>query len=130
MTEIIKMAAELGKLIKKDEAAQKLFAAKDAYEHDEQLNRLLTEYNVQQQALTMEYAKANPDQDFVGAIDKRIRELMEEITAHPLFIAYQDAEREYSDFMQLVNDEINFQITGKRSCSGNCSSCSGCSSEV
>ena len=129
MTEIIKMATELGKMIKEDAITQKLLAAKDAYEQDEHLNRLYTEYNVQQQALTMEYAKEEQDADFVAAIDKRIRELTEQITAHPLFAEYQEAEADYNDLIRLVNDEITFQVTGKRSCSGDCSGCAGCGSK-
>lgn len=129
MTEIIKMATELGKLIKEDQIVKNLLAAKEAYEQDEYMNRLYTEYTVQQKALTMEFAKDEQDADFVAAIEKRIRELTEEITESPLFVAYQDAERDYNDLMQMVNDEINFQITGKRACNGNCSGCSGCSVE-
>ena len=129
MTEILEKAKEIGTLIKEDPITVKLFAAKDAYEHDEELNTLLTEYNVQQQALTNEYAKEQPDPDISAAIEKRINEISEAVMGHPLFIAYGEAENDYRDLMKLVNDEINFQVTGKRSCSGDCSSCGGCAQE-
>lgn len=129
MTEILKKAKEIGALIREDPITIKLFAAKDAYEHDEELNTLLTEYNVQQQALTNEYAKEEPDPDISAAIEKRINELSDAVMSHPLFTAYGEAESEYRDLMKLVNDEINFQVTGKRSCSGDCSACGGCATE-
>ena len=123
MIEIMKKAAELGKLMKEDPIVKELLAAKDAYEHDEEINRLFTEYNVQQQALTHEYANDEVDSVLANQINHRIETLQAEITAHPLFIAYGKAEEEYMEFMKSVQDEISFQITGHRSCSGQCSSC-------
>ena len=127
MTEIIKLAEELGKKIKEDKVVKNLLDAQKAYDDDPTVSRLYTEYTVQQKALTMEYAKDEQDEQFVAAIEKRIREITEEIASHPLYIAYLEAESDYNDLMQLVNDEINFQITGKRSCAGDCSACGGCS---
>lgn len=129
MTEIIKLAEELGKKIKEDKITKALFAAQEAYEKDDNINRLYTEYTVQQKALTMEFAKEEQDEQFVAAIEKRIRELTDKISSHPVYIAYLEAENDYNDLMQLVNDEINFQITGKRTCAGDCSACGGCSSK-
>lgn len=125
MTEIINKAKELGALIKEDPIVIKLFAAKDAYEHDEELNTLLTEYNIQQQAMTNEYGKETPDKDITVAIEKRIQQISDRVMSHPLFVAYGEAENDYRDLMQMVNDEINFQVTGKRACSGDCSACGG-----
>lgn len=123
MTEIMKKAEQLGQLIKKDRVCTDLFAARDAYEQDEELNRLFTEYNVQQQALTNEYAKETVDTVLTEQINRRINELQEKITAHPLFVAYGEAEEAYMEFMKMVQDEISFQVTGRRACSGSCSSC-------
>lgn len=128
MTEIIKAAAALGDMLKNDTAGKRLLAAKDMYEHDEAFNRLLTEYTVQQKAMTMEYSKDEPDADFVAVLEKRISELTALITEHPVYIEYQQAEQEYSDIISLINDEISFRVTGKRSCTGDCSSCGGCKS--
>ena len=66
---------------------------------------------------------AAKDSVLANQINHRIETLQAEITAHPLFIAYGKAEEEYMEFMKSVQDEISFQITGHRSCSGQCSSC-------
>ena len=43
---------------------------------------------------------------------------------------YMSAQEGVGELMNLVNDEINFEVTGERpsqgGCSGNCGSCGGC----
>lgn len=58
--EIFKKAAELGKLIKEDERITALEAAKTAYEQDEEIATLTTEYDVQQKALAAAYGEKEP----------------------------------------------------------------------
>ena len=57
---IMELAAELGKEIKADERITKMNEAREAYEKDEDLQKLMLEYNVQQTALAEEYKKELP----------------------------------------------------------------------
>ena len=62
LTENLKSATHaLGELIKADPRTAALKAAADKYNTSDELNRLITEYNVQQTALSNEYAKDERD---------------------------------------------------------------------
>ena len=64
------------------------------------------------------------------SIKKRIGELYNTIVGSPVYQEYMSAQEGVGELMNLVNDEINFEVTGERpsqsACSGNCSSCGGC----
>ena len=54
---IEEIAAQLGKAIKEDDRIKELNAARDAYETNEELRTLMTEYEVNQKAIEFEAAK-------------------------------------------------------------------------
>ena len=89
--EVMELAAELGKLIKKDPRVVEMTRAEEAYEKDTKLQGAIQEYNTQSEALSAEYKK--PVQD--------------------------------NEFMNEVNGEITYQITGERPCAHDCSCCEG-----
>lgn len=124
--EIMELAAELGKKIKEDERIKNLKKAEEAYQSNPDLQRLMVEYNAQNTALTEEYKKPEKDDEFIKRIERRINELYHEITEHPVMIEYQNAQEIVNQFMNEVNSEISYQITGERPCSHDCSSCGGC----
>ena len=49
--EIMELAAQLGKAIRENEVYQNFLKAKEAYDHNDDLNRKIMEYGVQQRAL-------------------------------------------------------------------------------
>lgn len=128
--EILKEAQALGKLIAASDEVKAANAAKDAYENDKEMQALITEYNVNNKALAEEYKKSEHDEALMTSIKKRIGELYNQIMAHPVYVSYMTAQEGVGELMRLVNDEINFEVTGERpsasACSGNCSSCGGC----
>lgn len=124
---IMELAAQLGKLIKEDGRVKELAAATAAYEQNKELQGLILEYNTQNKALVEEYKKPAEDKEFKDAIEKRMREIYEEIEAHPVMTAYQRAQEQVNAFMNEVNGEITYQITGERPCTHDCGSCGGCS---
>ncbi|MBE6612444.1 MAG: YlbF family regulator [Ruminococcaceae bacterium] len=121
--EVMELAAELGKKIKEDPRIVAMKAAEAAYENDRELQKLLIEYNAQSTALTEEYKKSEHDAEFIKLIEKRINELYHEITENPNMIAYQKSQEVVNAFMNEVNGEITYQITGERPCTHDCSSC-------
>lgn len=123
--EIMELAAELGKLIKKDPRVVEMTRAEQAYESDESLQKAIQEYNTQSEALSAEYKKPVPDKEFIKIIETRIHDLYNEIMGNANMLAYTKAQDAVNAFMNEVNGEITFQITGERPCAHDCSSCGG-----
>jgi cell fate (sporulation/competence/biofilm development) regulator YlbF (YheA/YmcA/DUF963 family) len=121
--EIMELAAQLGQAIKADERIVKMNEAREAYEKDEDIQKLMLEYNTQQIALAEEYKKDPVDENIVGAIENRLNEIVAAVTTNPVFMQANEAQEAVNALMNEVNAEIEFQITGQRPCSHNCSSC-------
>ena len=121
--EIMELAAQLGQAIKADERIAKMEEAKVAYEKDEKIQALMLEYNTQQIALAEEYKKSPVDQKIIEAIENRLDEIVAAVTTSETFVQINEAQEAVNALMQEVNAEIEFQITGKRPCAHDCSSC-------
>ena len=121
--EIMELAAQLGQAIKADERIAKMDEARVAYEKDEDIQKLMLEYNAQQIALAEEYKKEPVDQKIIEAIENRLDEIVEKVTSNPVFAMVNEAQEAVNKLMNEVNAEIEFQITGQRPCSHDCSSC-------
>lgn len=120
---IMELAAQLGQAIKADARIAKMEEAKVAYEKDEDIQKLMLEYNTQQIALAEEYKKDPVDEKIVEAIENRLNEIVAAVTTNPTFIAINQAQEAVQALMEEVNGEIEFQITGQRPCAHDCSSC-------
>ena len=123
--EIMELAAQLGQAIKADERIAKMNEARIAYEQDEDIQKLMLEYNAQQIALAEEYKKDPVDQKIIEAIENRLEEIVGAVTSNPVFLAINEAQEAVNNLMNEVNGEIEFQITGVRPCSHDCHSCGG-----
>lgn len=121
--EIMELAAQLGQAIKADARVAKMEEAKVAYEKDEEIQKLMLEYNAQQIAMAEEYKKDPVDEKIIEAIENRLNQIVEEVTTNATFIAINEAQEAVQALMTEVNAEIEFQITGQRPCSHDCSSC-------
>ena len=121
--------AALGELVKADARNQAIQYAIDEYEHSEDLNSLIAEYNTQQDVLADAYAKGEATDEFKAAIQTRIDSLYDQITAHPVYTAYIEAKQAFDALTTEIYGELQFVITGQRPCTHDCSSCSSnCSS--
>ena len=119
----MELAAELGKAIKADERITKMNEAREAYEKDEDLQKLMLEYNVQQTALAEEYKKETVDPAIIESIEARLDAIVKEVTEKDVFVALNEANEAVNALMQAVNGEIEFNITGQRPCTHDCHSC-------
>ena len=123
---VFELASELGKALKKDEKLIRLAQAKEKYEADTDLQKMLVEYEVQQKALQGEIVKEERDTVFIDIIQKRINEIYDAVMNHPIFIELNDAQADVNELMNAVNNTITFEITGELpSCTHDCSSCGG-----
>ncbi|MBQ3483675.1 MAG: YlbF family regulator [Clostridia bacterium] len=125
---IFELAAELGRTLKEDKRLVALEEARVAYENDERVGRLMTEYEVQQKAIQNEAMKAERNDELIRMIQDRIDALYTEITETETYRALEKAQNEVNELMEMVNTTITFQITGKTSagCTHDCSTCGGC----
>lgn len=120
---IMELAVALGNAIKEDERILKMNAAKKAFDESTEVQNLMFEYNAQRVALTEEYKKGATDNDIIEAINNRIDQLYNSIVSHPVYVEYTATQEEVNKFMNEVNGEITFTITGERPCTHDCSSC-------
>ena len=121
--EVMEIAAMLGAKIKEDPRIVRLNNARAQYEQDADMMTAMVEYNAQQTALTEEYKKPEANKDIISAIEKRLEELYNTITTSAAFIEYNAAQEAVNAFMNEVNEEITYQITGERPCTHDCSTC-------
>ena len=131
MTKIIELAHLLGEQIAKSEEMATLGAAKDAYDKDEALQKLLSEYEAERSLLGKEFSKETDqvDKSVVEALRARIDELTRLICANENYVNFANAQNGVNELMNSVNAEIRFCITGERptACTHDCSTCGGCS---
>lgn len=123
---ILEIAAQLGEAIKEDARIKTLNRCREAYDNDPDLAQYMTEYNVQQKALADQFAAADRDQVVIDQIQHRIDELYNLISTAPVFVALNAAQEAVNAFMNEVNEEITYHITGERPCTHDCSTCGGC----
>ena len=122
--EMLELIAQLGALVKTDARCAAIEHTIEDYEHSEELNALIGEYNAQQNLLADAYAKGDELTDEVRtAIQNRIDALYDQITTHPVYTAYLEAKQTFDALTSEVFGELQFVITGQRPCSHNCSSC-------
>ena len=121
------LVAELGELVKADPRNESIRQAIEDYERSEELNALIAEYNAQQSVLADAYAgETPPDEAVTAALGQRIDELYEAITNHPVYAAYIDAKKAFDSLTNGIIAELQYVITGERSCGHDCASCAGC----
>lgn len=125
---IFELAAELGKTLKNDKRLIALEKARKAYENDERVAKLMTEYEVQQKAINYEAVKEERSEELLKMIQDRIDAIYDQIVATDAYKALEKAQNEVNDLMEMVNSTITFNITGEQpsSCTHDCSTCGGC----
>ena len=130
MTKIIELAHALGEEIAKSDEIRALEAAKDAFQADEPLQKMMSEYEAERRALGQEFAKNADDTDktVIENLKKRLEELSTEIMKNENYSRFASAQQAMDALMADVNAEIKFCITGERpsTCTHDCSTCAGC----
>jgi len=133
--DIIQMTRELGKAIQADDRYIAYNLAKQANDEDEQLQNLIGAFNLKRMELNMEMGKPDKDQDKVTELDSVIKSLYKQIMENPKMMVFTAAKEGMDSLLNQVNHIITMAAngedpetcgTGEISCSGNCSSCSGC----
>jgi cell fate (sporulation/competence/biofilm development) regulator YlbF (YheA/YmcA/DUF963 family) len=125
---IFELAAELGKTLKEDARIIALDKAREVFEADENVKKLMAEYEVQQNAIHEEAMKEDRSEDVLNAIQNRIEAIYNQIVESDSYKALEAAQNEVNALMEAVNNTITFNITGEEpsACTHDCSTCGGC----
>lgn len=125
--ELMEMAKLVGLAIKESEEGKRAEEMKKAYEEDEKIVALTTEFDVQQKALAAMVGNENVDNNLTDAIQARLSEIYEEVLATEVYKAYEAAQKDLGRLIDKVNSVIMGQVSGSaEGCTHDCSSCSGC----
>ena len=134
MENIIEKTRELAKLIQEDPAYKNLVAAREKNDNDTELQDLIGKFNLKRIELNQAMSESERNQDKINAADAELKEIYQKIMTNENMIAYDKATNE----MSLIMNKINRIISGaancedpdtidtEASCTGSCSSCSGC----
>ena len=104
-------------------------AAKEAYDSDAELNKLINEYNVQATLLETEGRKPEEERDtqLIESISARLRECYDAISESKTLEAMRNAEAGISEIVSAINDAVRFTIEPEQAnCTHDCSTCGGC----
>ncbi len=125
---VFELAAELGRALKDDARIIALDKAREAFEADENVKVLMSEYEVQQNAIHEEAMKEDRSEDVLNAIQDRIEAIYNQITESESYKVLEAAQNEVNALMEAVNNTITFNITGEEpsACTHDCSTCGGC----
>ncbi len=132
--DIIKAARELGKAIQQDERYLAFYAAKEANDKDEGLQKLIGEFNLIKMQVDEEMLKDERDNDKIKELNAQIRKVYSEIMVNENMQEYNNAKNGIDEVITRMNAIIDLCIAGEdpdtcepaEGCTGSCSSCSGC----
>ena len=132
---VIDKARELGQLIQADERYSAYCKAKEANDKDEELQKLITEFQNKRMELNTEMSKDNRSAERLTALDDEIKSLYGTIMANENMAAYNDAKNAMDEMLSQINMVITCSANGEdpmtcpteqAGCGGSCAGCSGC----
>ncbi len=130
MNEVMTKAIEnLKEALAASEELKAYNAAKEAYDSDAELNKLINEYNVQATLLETEGRKPEEERDtqLIESISARLRECYDAISESKTLEAMRNAEAGISEIVSAINDAVRFTIEPEQAnCTHDCSTCGGC----
>ena len=128
MAEIFEKARELGEAIVESKEYKELKKAELEQEQDEEAMALLKEYSDLRASLAKKVQNGDVSEEEMAKIRESLEAAYEKVTTNDHITAYINAQRTFQAIIDQMNNIISFHITGKlpSSCSGSCSSCSGC----
>ena len=135
--EILELARKLGAAIQQDERYEKLMAARRNNDGDEELQKMIGEFNLIRMALDKAMSGEEQDDGKIMKCNNDMRELYGRIMLPPTMQAYNAAKSEMDSLMQDIDSVLEQCAAGADpetavplhehdGCSGHCESCGGC----
>lgn len=136
MDVLVEMAIDLGCQLQEDSRYLALRAAQQAADEDEQLQKLIGEFNLKRMAINAEEQKAEEEQDAekLRTLNTALRSVYADIMQNEHMTAYNEAKEPFDALVQKINTAIALAAQGQdpaaaaeeSGCTGNCGSCGGC----
>lgn len=132
--DVITMARELGRAIQQEETYIKLHEVQKQADADENLQSLISDFNLKRLAINEEAQKTDRDQDKLTKLNTEMRSVYSDIMSNENMIAYNEAKQAFDAVSNRVLAIVQQSIDGSdpetadyaESCSGSCSTCGGC----
>lgn len=121
----------LAKSLRDSDEYKALKEAEDAGENDKELSACVAAFIEKRQKLEDETLKDEKDFDLIGALTREIDEENERMMAMSAYKRILEARKGFNSMMAAVNDVMQAIMFPdvQCSCSGDCASCGGCSSQ-
>ena len=136
MDKILELTKDLAHEIQMDERYIRLQMAQASADEDEELQKLIGDFNLKRMALGNETSKNEEDKDpeKLKKLDEELRALYAKVMENENMKAYNTAKSGMDEMMNGVSRILTLAAQGidpdsaemEASCSGNCSSCGGC----
>ena len=132
--DIIELSRELGRKIQQEESYIAMQEANVACEKDEALQALIGEFNLKKLALNEKISAPEQDKEAVAALNTEMRKIYADIMVNENMIKLNESKAQFDQIINRVFAIVSNSANGedpnptdyKASCSGSCSSCSGC----
>lgn len=133
--DIIELTRQLGAAIQKEEAYINFHKAKDVNEQDDELNELINRIQLIHMSYQHEASKDDANEEKLQAYDKEFTDVYKQVMANPNMQNFEKAKGELDVLMKRITGILSLCAQGEdpencdynANCSGDCSSCGGCS---
>ena len=134
--DIIEAARQLGTVLQQDERYKRYLEARKANDADEELQKLVGEFNLARMQVDNEFQKEESERDNekIKEFNVQIRQIYGKIMCNDTMMEFNKAKADFDAVMQRVNGIIDLSIEGEdpatcepaTGCTGSCATCSGC----
>ncbi len=134
--DVIALARQLGKAIQEDERYIDYSNAKELNDADEELQKLIGEFNLIRQNLIMETEKPEEEQDAekIAELNAKAQSAYTAVMTNENMANFTMAKAGMDKMMNAINTIITHAVAGddpltcptETACSGSCSTCGGC----
>lgn len=130
METIYSKARELAELLLDTEAGKNLESARFIFDGNEEAQKILFKYNDYRNDIQMKMQEGKITGDELETAKLKLTELANNVKNHEVAGALVKAENNFNNLVNHVMDVFGSTLAGEfkeeTSCSGSCSSCSGC----
>jgi cell fate (sporulation/competence/biofilm development) regulator YlbF (YheA/YmcA/DUF963 family) len=138
MTEVERLARELGKAVQADERYIAYLNCKKANDEDKELQNLIGRLNLIQMNYQQEAAKADSDENKLKLYNEDFENVYGEIMTNQSMKKFEEAKQDVDDMMNYVVKLLSMvtngadpeiaqpDMTPETGCTGDCGSCGGC----
>lgn len=130
MATVFELARNLGEELQKTPQVEALLAAKDAYENDPEISKLVAEYTQMHYDFEAKMQAGGIPVEEQREFNEKMKEMGEQIRTNKLASDLYVAEQNFNNFLNSVFNIITATLTGEDPAAGGCScdssSCSSC----